>query len=89
MKKAEIIDIANNVTSKKGNKGSIITILVDGEENIVWSNDPQYTSAYRDIKVTQTEDGYWKMRGNFITKAEAITLRAQAQANAFADAPED
>ena len=89
--KATVINMVNNFTSKKGNTGTLIVARLNdtNEEFTMWSNDPHYSTAYRDVTVTKDDEGYYKMEGNFITQAELVTLKAQARANALALAVED
>lgn len=93
--RAKIVEINNSITVKKtGSKGSMIIMHVTHADKSItietkWSNDPSYSSAYRDIEVFKDDEGYWQMVGNFITQAELVTMKANALANARALAVED
>ena len=80
MEKAIITDIINNFKSKKGNAGTLIIATVGDKEIVLWSSNPDYSTAFRTVDVKQDAEGFWKMQGNFITQAEKISLQAEARA---------
>lgn len=79
----DVDEVVNHFTASTGRVGTMIFFTVDGEQQGAWNNDPNHQIVDDKLKVQLQEDGYYKVKGNFLSKKAEITFRETARAKAF------